>query len=158
MHLRKLSYILVYEMIRITVFNKKYLMNKSNNYPQPTDAELEILQILWKHGPSTVRFVNETLNGQVIDKKIGYTTTLKLMQIMTTDKGLLSRNTDTRTHIYKAEAPQADTKKALTQRFMEATFNGSAMDLVMHALGNSQTSQSDLDEIKALIEKIENQK
>ena len=76
-------------------------MSKKSNLPQPTNAELEILQILWKAGPSTVRFVNEQLSEQQ-EKEIRYTTTLKLMQIMT-EKKLLSRNTDTRTHIYQAE-------------------------------------------------------
>ena len=128
-------------------------MSKKSNLPQPTNAELEILQILWKAGPSTVRFVNEQLSEQQ-EKEIRYTTTLKLMQIMT-EKKLLSRNTDTRTHIYQAEAVQGDTQKALLKRFVDATFQGSAMNLVMQALGNHETSQQELDEIKALIEKIE---
>lgn len=128
-------------------------MSKKSNLPQPTNAELEILQILWKAGPSTVRFVNEQLSEQQ-EKEIRYTTTLKLMQIMT-EKKLLSRNTDTRTHIYLAEAVQGDTQKALLKRFVDATFQGSAMNLVMQALGNHETSQQELDEIKALIEKIE---
>ncbi len=128
-------------------------MSKKSNLPQPTNAELEILQILWKAGPSTVRFVNEQLSEQQ-EKEIRYTTTLKLMQIMT-EKKLLSRNTDTRTHIYLAEAVQGDTQKALLKRFVDATFQGSAMSLVMQALGNHETSQQELDEIKALIEKIE---
>ena len=128
-------------------------MSKKSNLPQPTNAELEILQILWKAGPSTVRFVNEQLSEQQ-EKEIRYTTTLKLMQIMT-EKKLLSRNTDTRTHIYLAEAVQGDTQKALLKKFVDATFQGSAMNLVMQALGNHETSQQELDEIKALIEKIE---
>ncbi len=128
-------------------------MSKKSNLPQPTDAELGILQILWKAGPSTVRFVNEQLNEQQ-EKEIGYTTTLKLMQIMT-EKKLLSRNTDTRTHVYLAEAVQGDTQKALLKKFVDATFQGSATSLVMQALGNHETSQQELDEIKALIEKIE---
>ena len=128
-------------------------MSTKSNLPQPTNAELEILQILWKAGPSTVRFVNEQLSEQQ-EKEIRYTTTLKLMQIMT-EKKLLSRNTDTRTHVYLAEAVQDDTQKALLKRFVDATFQGSAMNLVMQALGNHETSQQELDEIKALIEKIE---
>ncbi len=128
-------------------------MSKKSNLPQPTNAELEILQILWKAGPSTVRFVNEQLSEQQ-EKEIRYTTTLKLMQIMT-EKKLLSRNTDTRTHVYLAEAVQGDTQKALLKKFVDATFQGSAMNLVMQALGNHETSQQELDEIKALIEKIE---
>ncbi len=128
-------------------------MSKKSNLPQPTDAELGILQILWEAGPSTVRFVNEQLNEQQ-EKEIGYTTTLKLMQIMT-EKKLLSRNTETRTHIYLAEAVQGDTQKALLKKFVDAAFQGSATNLVMQALGNHETSQQELDEIKALIERIE---
>lgn len=128
-------------------------MSKKPKLPQPTDAELEILQILWEAGPSTVRFINEQLNEQQ-EKEIGYTTTLKLMQIMT-EKKLLSRNTETRTHIYLAEAVQDDTQKALLKKFVDAAFQGSATNLVMQALGNHETSQQELDEIKALIERIE---
>jgi len=128
-------------------------MSKKSNLPQPTDGELEILQILWKAGPSTVRFVNEQLEQQQ-EKEIRYTTTLKLMQIMT-EKKLLSRNTETRTHVYLAEAVQDTTQKALLKKFVDAAFQGSATSLVMQALGNHQTSQEELDEIKALIEKIE---
>jgi len=128
-------------------------MSKKSKLPQPTDAELGILQILWEAGPSTVRFVNEQLNEQQ-EKEIGYTTTLKLMQIMT-EKKLLSRNTETRTHVYLAEAIQGDTQKALLKKFVDATFKGSATNLVMQALGNHETSQQELDEIKALIERIE---
>jgi len=76
-------------------------MRENSNLPQPTDSELEILQILWERGPNTVRFINEKLNERQ-EKEIGYTTTLKLMQIMA-EKKLLSRNTETRTHVYKAE-------------------------------------------------------
>jgi len=128
-------------------------MSKKSKLPQPTEAELGILQILWEAGPSTVRFVNEQLNEQQ-EKEIGYTTTLKLMQIMT-EKKLLSRNTETRTHVYLAEAVQGDTQKALLKKFVDATFKGSATNLVMQALGNHETSQQELDEIKALIERIE---
>lgn len=128
-------------------------MRNNSNLPQPTDSELEILQILWEEGPNTVRFINEKLNERQ-EKEIGYTTTLKLMQIMA-EKKLLSRNTETRTHVYKAEAVQDDTQKALLKKFVDATFRGSATNLVMQALGNHETSQEELDEIKALIEKIE---
>jgi len=129
-------------------------MNNHPKLPQPTESELEILHILWEHGPNTVRFVNDKLNDQQ-KKEIGYTTTLKLMQIMAADKKLLSRNTESRTHIYKAEAKQTDTQKALLKKFVDATFRGSAMNLVMQALGNHETSETELAEIKALIEQIE---
>ncbi|MCO6487535.1 MAG: BlaI/MecI/CopY family transcriptional regulator [Phaeodactylibacter sp.] len=119
--------------------------------PKPTESELEILQVLWQHGPSPVRFVNDKLNEE---REVGYTTTLKLMQIMA-EKGLVWRNTDSRTHIYQAAVSEADTQKRLLQKFVDTTFRGSAMKLVMQALGNHQASPEELDEIKALIEKME---
>ena len=121
--------------------------------PKPTDGELEILQILWEHGPVPVRFVNELLNEKHT-KEIGYTTTLKLMQIML-DKGLVKRNTDSRTHIYSAAIDESLTQKRLLDQFVDSTFRGSAMKLVMQALGNHEASKEELDEIKSLIEKIE---
>lgn len=123
--------------------------------PKPTESELEILQLLWEHGPSTVRFINDKLN---LTREVGYTTTLKLMQIMHNEKGLVDRNTDTRTHIYTAKVTEADTRKRLLNQFLDKTFRGSAMELVMQALGNHSTSQDELDEIKALIAKIEEEK
>ncbi|MEM6964086.1 MAG: BlaI/MecI/CopY family transcriptional regulator [Bacteroidota bacterium] len=127
---------------------------------KPTESELEILQILWEHGPSTVRFVNDRLNekrkkGQ---KEIGYTTTLKLMQLMNNDKGLTHRNEESRTHIYAAAVKENEMQKALLEKFVDKTFRGSAMKMVMQALGNHQTSQEELEEIKALISKLENKK
>ena len=87
--------------------------------PRPTEAELEILQVLWQHGPSSVRFVNEQLNTK---REVGYTTTLKLMQIMV-EKGLAHRNTDSRTHIYKAAIAEEDTQEKLLKSFVDSTFN-----------------------------------
>lgn len=125
--------------------------------PKPTEAELEILQILWEHGPAPVRFVHDKLNEarQANNREeVGYTTALKLMQIMA-DKGLLKRNTETRTHVYEVAVPEEDTQQQLLQKFVDSTFRGSAMKLVMQALGNHQASAEELDEIKALIEKME---
>lgn len=119
--------------------------------PKPTDSELEILQILWLYGPSSVRLVNEELNKV---KDSGYTTTLKLMQIMT-EKGLTNRDTSARTHIYTASAPEAGTKTDLVRRFIRSTFRGSASQLVMSALGTGRASPDDLKEIKALIHQLE---
>ena len=125
--------------------------------PKPTESELEILQILWEHGASPVRLVFDQLNSRrkVNDREeVGYTTALKLMQIMA-EKGLLTRNTDMRTHVYEAAAPEEDTQQQLLRKFVDSTFRGSAMKLVMQALGNHDASAEELDEIKALIEKIE---
>jgi len=123
---------------------------------KPTEAELEILQILWEHGDSTVRFVNDTLNSRRASdqKEIGYTTTLKLMQLMH-EKGLANRNEESRTHVYTAGVQEGEMQKALLEKFVDKTFRGSAMKMVMQALGNHKTSQEELDEIKALIKKIE---
>jgi len=120
---------------------------------KPTDVELEILQILWKEGPSTVRFVNDELNKQRANET-GYTTTLKMLQLMT-EKGLVSRDTSNRTHIYKALLNQEDTQKTLVNRLVDTAFGGSAMKLVMQALGNKKTSKKDLEEIKKMIDKLE---
>ena len=121
-----------------------------NNIPKPTESELEILQVLWQYGPVSVRFVNDKLNEE---PEVGYTTTLKLMQIMA-DKGLAVRNTESRTHIYEAAVSEADTQMRLLQKFVDTTFRGSAMKLVMQALGNHTASPEELDEIRALIEKM----
>lgn len=119
---------------------------------KPTESELEILQILWTEGPCTVRDVNTLLN-QI--KDVGYTTTLKIMQIMN-EKGLVERETNSRTHIYTAGVNREDTQNILLNRFLENTFSGSASKLIMQALGNHNASSSELKEIKELIEKLEN--
>ena len=118
---------------------------------RPTESELEILQVLWENGPSTVRFVNDQLNKV---REVGYTTTLKLMQIMA-DKGLAERDTSQRTHVYSPLVTEAETQKNLLTQFVATTFRGSAMKLVMQALGNHSASEAELDEIKALIEDME---
>lgn len=125
-----------------------------NKLPKPTESELEILQILWQSGPSSVRFVNDALNKK---REIGYTTTLKLMQIML-EKGLVERNAESRSHIYNAAVSEAGIQNQLLQKFVDTTFRGSAMKLVMQALGSHNTSTEELEEIKALIKKIEDKK
>ncbi len=119
----------------------------------PTETELEILQILWKSGPSTVRFINDKQNE---NKEVGYTTTLKIMQIMA-EKGVLKVNKDSRQHIYTPALDEEETKNKLLDGFLKKTFSGSAMKMVMQALGNHNPSQQELDEIKNLINEIENQ-
>jgi len=128
-------------------------MNKKP-IPQPTDSELEILQLLWQKGESTVRQINELLNEK---REVGYTTTLKLMQIML-EKSLVKRDANQRTHIYSASVTEKDTQKKLLERFVDATFRGSSLKLVMQALGNNDTTQEELEEIKDLIKKIESNK
>ncbi len=141
--LRISSYILAYENIR-TMSKKTYT---------PTESELQILQVLWDKGAASVRQVNEILSQQ---KEVGYTTTLKLMQIMT-DKGLVTRDTSSRTHIYSAAIEQEATQGKLLKSFLKNAFQGSAKALVMQALGNHDASKAELQEIKELIEKLENQ-
>ncbi len=127
-----------------------------NLIPKPTESELEILHILWAHGPSSVRFVNDKLNEKKAGE-VGYTTTLKIMQIMA-DKNLAIRNTDSRTHIYAANVDEKDTQNVLLKKFVDATFKGSAMQLVMQTLGNHQATNEELEQIKALIQSIEEKK
>lgn len=118
---------------------------------KPTEAELEILQVLWQRGPSSVRDVHEIL---ATGRDTGYTTTLKLMQIML-EKGLVKRNAEARTHIYEAGVHENDVQSQLLQRFVDSAFRGSASRLVLQALGNHKASSKELEEIKALIERIE---
>ena len=128
---------------------------KTNELPQPTEAELEILTVLWEQSAATVREVNDKLNERRTGgKEIGYTTTLKLLQIMF-EKGLVTRNADARTHIYSAAMPQTDVQRNMLQRLVDTAFQGSAMQMVMQALGDHDASSEELQEIKALIEKVE---
>ncbi len=126
-------------------------MKKDSKYFQPTDAELEILQVLWESGPSTVRFVNECLNKK---KKVGYTTTLKIMQIMA-DKHILSRHKKGKTHIYTPVLKENETQSLLVDKLLKVAFKGSASKLVMQTLGNKKTSIEELQKIKELIANLE---
>ena len=118
---------------------------------KPTESEMAILQILWQRGASSVREVNDLLNKV---REVGYTTTLKIMQIML-EKEYVERDAKSRTHIYTAKLKEADVRKDLVERMVDGAFRGSAMQLVMQALGNHKTSKKELEELKALIEKIE---
>ncbi|MBA4853736.1 BlaI/MecI/CopY family transcriptional regulator [Emticicia sp. BO119] len=118
---------------------------------KPTESELEILQILWALGKATVRQVNEELSKT---KEVGYTTTLKLMQIMF-EKQLVSRTDEGRYHVYEAAVGEEPTQHMLLDKFIGTTFRGSATRMVMQALGNQQVSKEELDEIKKLIDSIE---
>ncbi len=144
-----------YERFRIRLYYEQ-IRTKAKDMsrpaaPKPTEAELEILQLLWQHGPSTVRFINDKLNER---REVGYTTTLKLMQIMA-EKSLVDRNTESRTHIYRPLVGESATQRRLLDSFVDRAFRGSAMKLVMQALGNHQASAEELNEIKALIERME---
>ena len=121
---------------------------------KPTDAELEVLRVLWEHGPSSVRFVNEELSK---NREVVYTTTLKMMQVMT-DKGMLRRDTSSRTHVYQAAVSQTAIQKNMLDKLVDTAFNGSALQLVVKALGHKKTSKEDLKEIKKIIQELENKK
>lgn len=116
---------------------------------EPTKSELEILQVLWRYGPSTVRFVNDKLNEK--KREVQYTTTLKQMQIMF-DKGLLARDDSQMKHVYSAAQEEGRTKSFLLERFVDTLYEGSASSLMMQLLGNKKTSKKDLDAIQALID------
>ena len=120
----------------------------TSNKVEPTKSELEILQVLWKHGPATVRFVNEKLNEKI--RQVQYTTTLKLMQIMV-EKNILRRNESQVKHIYEPLLAMELTKKVLLEKFVETVFNGSEAELLMQLLGNSNASKSELDAIRELL-------
>jgi predicted transcriptional regulator len=117
---------------------------------KPTESELEILQVLWDKGQSTVREVHDVLAK---NKESGYTTTLKLMQIML-EKGLVTRDDSSRTHIYTAAMKKEHTQQQLLNKMIDDVFNGSAARMVMQALGNNSTSKKELEEIKKYLDSL----
>ena len=143
----------MYELVRIylptNIFVNNDKMNK--NFQQPTDSELEILMILWKSGPSTVRYVNEKMNEE---RKVGYTTTLKIMQIMH-DKGLVSRNEEGKSHIYFPNIEENALQNRLIDKMLNTAFGGSASKLVMQTLGNHRASKKEIDEIRRLLDQLD---
>jgi BlaI family transcriptional regulator, penicillinase repressor len=126
-------------------------MEKNEQKFEPTKAELEILQVLWQHGPSTVRFVNDKLNEQ---RDVNYTSTLKLMQIMA-DKGILKRDESQMKHIYHVAEAEEKTKDHLVNRFVDTMYQGSTGKLVMQLLGNKKTSKEDLKAIRNMLDKLD---
>ena len=118
---------------------------------KPTDAELDILAILWQNGPSSVREVYDLLGEQ---RKIVYTTCLKTMQVMT-ERGFLQRDTSQKTHIYEAAIQPEMIREDMVDKVVNTVFAGSPLNLVMHALGSKATSQEDLAKIKQMIENLE---
>ena len=119
--------------------------------PNPTAAELEILRVLWLRGPSTVREVHEELSTR---KVIGYTTVLKLLQIMT-EKGLVRRNEDQRAHVYEACQPASKTKGQLADDVLRRVFGGSARELMLHALAGRRTSREEIAQLRRLLDEYE---
>ena len=117
----------------------------------PTASELAILQLLWDQGSLTVRQVHDALSEE---KEVGYTTTLKTMQVML-ERGFLTREAQGRGHIYAAAIAREDTQDKLLDNFLERAFGGSVKGLVMRALGNHKASSKDIKELKDLIDRIE---
>jgi BlaI family transcriptional regulator, penicillinase repressor len=119
--------------------------------PKPTDAELAILNVLWRHGPSTVKEVHDVLSQS---REMGYTTVLKLLQIMT-DKGLVTREDSGRAHVYQAEQSQEHSQRRLLGDLVERAFGGSAQKLVMQALSSRRSTPEELAEIRKLLDELE---
>lgn len=117
---------------------------------KPTPAELEILRVLWSRGPSTVREVHEALG----DRDTGYTTALKLLQIMA-DKGLVARDETARAHVYAARVEEADTQRQLVRELLDRAFGGSAAKLVMQALAARRASPEEIAGIRQMLDEME---
>jgi BlaI family transcriptional regulator, penicillinase repressor len=118
---------------------------------KPTASELEILHVLWARGPSTVREVHEALSEK---KSLGYTTVLKLLQIMTA-KGTVRRNETQRAHVYEVCLPAEQTKRQIAGDMLQRVFEGSASQLMMHALAGRKTSAEEIGELRRLIDEYE---
>lgn len=117
----------------------------------PTPSELAILQILWNRGPSTVREIHEILSKE---KDVGYTSALKIMQIMTT-KGIVKRNEDGRAHVYEANQPAEKTKRQFATDVLQRVFRGSASQLMQHALAGRRSSKKEIEELRRLLDEHE---
>jgi len=131
---------------------KADILNSHNN-TEPTKAQLEILQVLWKFGPSTVRFVNDQLNQQK-QEPLSYTSTLKLMQIML-EKEMLHRDESNMTHVYQAALEEQKTKRVVLDKFVDSMYEGSVKNLMLELMGNDKTSNKDWDTIKQLLQKLD---
>ena len=125
---------------------------KDKGLSEPTKSELEILQVLWQHGPNTVRFVNDRLNEH--KREVQYASTLKLMQIMA-EKGLVTRDEQNRAHIYSAKPAEAETQRNLVDDLAERAFGGSAYRLALHALGSKKSTPEEIAEIRRLLDALE---
>lgn len=128
--------------------NKKEQAEKKT---EPTRSELEILQVLWQHGPSPVRFVMDEINKS---RELNYTATLKLMQLMT-DKGILKRDESRMQHIYYPADDEKKVKAKLLDKFLDTVYNGSAATLMMQLAGNKKTTREDLRKMKELLDKLD---
>ena len=128
------------------------VLSMKETIPQkPTAGELQILRVLWERGPSTVREVHDCLQEE---KAYGYTTVLKLMQIMTS-KGLVRRNEEQRAHVYEACQPAEQTKRQFASDVLQRVFDGSARELMLHALAGRRSSRNEIEELRRLLDEHE---
>ena len=148
--LRILTYLL-FRTNEYLYLSMKPEQDNQNRKQEPTKAELEILNVLWEHGPSTVRFVNDKLNEL---RDVNYTSTLKLMQIMA-DKGIVKRDERQMKHIYHVAEEEQKTKSQLLDKFVDSVYQGSAGKLVMQLLGNKKASKKDIASIKDILDKLD---
>jgi predicted transcriptional regulator len=126
-------------------------MRSKDNIPRPTDAELAILSVMWRLGPSTVRTIHAEIDRRV---PTGYTTVLKLLQIMT-EKGIVHRNETERAHVYRAAHAEEEAQRSLLDDLLRRAFGGSAQKLVMQALSSGTATPEELAEIRALLDALE---
>jgi len=129
----------------------KTVQSADNKPIEPTKSELEILQVLWQHGPSPVRFVMGELNKI---RELNYTATLKLMQLMV-DKGILKRDESRMQHVYHVVEDENKTKEHLLDKFLDTLYQGSAGSLMMQLVGNKKTTKEDLQKMKELLDKLQ---
>jgi predicted transcriptional regulator len=127
------------------------MTNRKSNLPKPTDSELAILRVLWRRGPSTVRAVFDDLNET---QPTGYTTVLKMLQIMT-EKGLVKRDESERSHVYQPASSEEKVQRQLVGHLLERAFGGSAQQLVLQALSAKKASPAELAEIRRLLDDME---
>jgi BlaI family penicillinase repressor len=130
----------------------EHLQGQENKKIEPTKSELEILRVLWQHGPSPVRLVMQEINKS---RELNYTATLKLMQFMV-DKGILKRDESKMQHIYHVVEDENKTKEHLLGKFIDNLYNGSAANLMMQLAGNKKTTKEDLKKMRELLDKLEN--
>src|SRR5688500_12905413 len=133
----------------------KELRKDKQPEPMPTKTEMDVLQVLWTHGPSTVRFVHDILNTQ--KEAVQYTSTLKLMQVMT-EKGMLSRDESNMKHIYHPLLEEEKTKGFMLGKFVDSMYEGSVSNLVLALLDNEKTSEEELQLLKELAKQLPKQK
>ncbi|MEL6718699.1 MAG: BlaI/MecI/CopY family transcriptional regulator [Bacteroidota bacterium] len=124
---------------------------KEEKHFQPTESELEILQVLWEKQPCSVRLIHEQISAKRAAEKrdaIGYTTILKQVQRMLLDKGMVEREKDGKSHLYTAVPKEIEIQQTLSSQLLKTAYKGSALKLAMHALGQSKTSKEELEELR----------